>query len=83
MLAPTVKRVSILGRKARPLMKDANQAMVDMAANKARYRYVLVNEVNVRKEHEMPQRLRNDFLEGAEKGLKTKTKTKTKQWKLC
>ncbi len=27
----------------RPL-KDANQAVVDMATNKARYRYVLVNE---------------------------------------
>lgn len=30
----------------RPL-KDANQAVVDMAAGKARYRYVLVNEKHV------------------------------------
>lgn len=27
-------------------MKDANQAIVDMEAGKARYRYVLVNEEN-------------------------------------
>ena len=31
----------------RPL-KDANQAVVDMAANKARYRYVLVNEAHAK-----------------------------------
>ena len=29
--------------QSRPL-KDANQAVLDMVANKARYRYVLVNE---------------------------------------
>jgi alcohol dehydrogenase (NADP+) len=28
-------------------MKDANQAIVDMDAGKARYRYVLVNEQHV------------------------------------
>lgn len=41
-------------KKIKPLiqtrsMKDANQAIVDMKAGRARYRYVLVNEKNVDK----------------------------------
>lgn len=45
MLDLTVKKNVKPWINARPL-KDANQAVVDMAAGKARYRYVLVNEAH-------------------------------------
>lgn len=45
MLDLTVKKNVKAWINARPL-KEANQAVVDMGANKARYRYVLVNEAH-------------------------------------
>ncbi|KAL8971918.1 MAG: hypothetical protein Q9197_003024 [Variospora fuerteventurae] len=45
MLELTVKKNVKPWINARPL-KEANQAVVDMAANQARYRYVLVNEAH-------------------------------------
>lgn len=48
MLELTAEKKVIPWTQARPL-KDANQAVVDLGNNKARYRYVLVNEGNVQK----------------------------------
>ncbi|KAL8798885.1 MAG: hypothetical protein Q9182_006315 [Xanthomendoza sp. 2 TL-2023] len=45
MLDLTVKKNVQAWINCRPL-KEANQAVVDMAANKARYRYVLINEAH-------------------------------------
>jgi alcohol dehydrogenase (NADP+) len=45
MLDVTVEKDVKAWVQKRP-MKDANQAVVDMADGKARYRYVLVNENN-------------------------------------
>ena len=45
MLALTVEKGVKPWVQTRPL-KEANTAVVDMAANKARYRYVLVNEAH-------------------------------------
>lgn len=47
MLDLTVKKNIKPWVNARPL-KEANEAVVDMAANKARYRYVLVNEAHAK-----------------------------------
>ena len=43
----TVKKKVKAWINTRPL-KEANQAVVDMGANKARYRYVLVNEAHAK-----------------------------------
>lgn len=47
MLDLTVKKNVKPWISARPL-KEANQAVVDMTANKARYRHVLVNEAHAK-----------------------------------
>lgn len=48
MLELTAEKKVIPWTQARPL-KDANQAVIDLGNNKARYRYVLVNEGNLQK----------------------------------